>query len=168
MEKVTSLWRASMGGLMHLAPLTGFGYFNRHCRTQMEKGRKEIRVMLQLFLLGRVLLMIMTSKRVSSHLVSSFISFTFISGQSRNDFPNFSGMCRNAWKEEGRLQQNLIFVHTFQMTVCCFCAFLLMHICSRLSHSLCVLCWRWEGPADVIECSGLSLKEALCWQREHE
>lgn len=23
---------------------------------------------------------------------------------------------------------------------------------------------RWEGPADVIECSKLSLKEALCWQ----
>lgn len=153
---------------MHLAPMTGFGYFNRHCRTRMEKGRKEIRAMLQLFLLGRVLLMIMTSKRVSSFRALFPLPLFPVGPEMIFQTSHISWMCRNAWKEEGRLEQNLIFVHTFQMTVCCFCAFLLMHICSRLSHSLCVLCWRWEGPADVIECSGLSLKEALCWQREHE
>lgn len=39
---------------MDFAPSTGFGYFNRLSRTQMEKGRKAIRAVLQLFLVRHV------------------------------------------------------------------------------------------------------------------
>lgn len=37
---------------------------------------------------------------------------------------------------------------------------------SALLFWLCACCWRWEGPADVTECSKPILKEALCWQHE--
>lgn len=54
MEKVTSLEQARIGGLMHFAFSAGFGDFNRHFGARMEKGRKEIRAVLQLFPLGPV------------------------------------------------------------------------------------------------------------------
>lgn len=60
---------------MHFALSAGFGYFNRHFGTRMEKGRKEIRAVLQPLLLRPVSLEITNSAFPPSSF-KPFITFT--------------------------------------------------------------------------------------------
>lgn len=85
---------------MRFDSLASFGYFNRHFRTRVEKGRKEIRATFP-----------SQARFTVNHLNLYCLYRAPVAPAMVFHTRHISGMCRDAWKEEGRARKQLPLNH---------------------------------------------------------